>query len=168
MPYHFIVIHDTVITLAYRLYSFWLLMNNKKMRKIVITFVMSVHLSAWNNSTPTERILIQLDIWIFFVKSVKKILVSLKSDKNEGYSCDHISLRGGQAKDLSATRYIPCCILILSTFFIHQLMHKWIVLKTILKFTLKLTLRQLRHVSAQSHHHQGAHYSCLLKLQLLK
>jgi hypothetical protein len=36
--------------------------------------------------------------------------------------------------------------------------------KTILKFTLK----QLRHVSVQSHHHQGAHYSCLLKLQLLK
>jgi hypothetical protein len=31
------------------------------------------------------------------------------------------------------------------SFFIHQLMHKWIVLKTILKFTLKLTLKQLRH-----------------------
>jgi hypothetical protein len=63
--------------------------------------------------------------------------------------------------------YTPC-ILILSKFFIHQLMHEWIVLKTILKFTLKLTLKQLRHVSVQSHHHQGAHYSCLLKLQLLK
>jgi hypothetical protein len=49
-------------------------------------------------------------------------------------------------------------------FFIHQLMRKWVGLKTILKFTLK----QLRHVSVQSHHHQGAHYSCLLKLQLLK
>ena len=49
-------------------------------------------------------------------------------------------------------------------FFIHQLMHKWILLKTILKFTLKLTLKQLRHVSVQSHHHQGAHYTCLLKL----
>jgi len=32
-------------------------------------------------------------------------------------------------------------------FFIRQLLHKWIVLKTILKFTLKLTLKQLRHVS---------------------
>jgi hypothetical protein len=41
-------------------------------------------------------------------------------------------------------------------------------LKTILKFTLKLTLKQLRHVSVQSHHHQEAHYSCLRKLQLLK
>jgi hypothetical protein len=60
------------------------------------------------------------------------------------------------------------CILILSKFFIHQLMHKWIVFKTILKFALKLTLKQLRHVSLQSHHHQGAHYSCLRKLQLLK
>jgi len=35
-----------------------------------------------------------------------------------------------------------------------------IVLETILKFTLK----QLRHVSAQSHHLQGVHYPCLLKL----
>jgi hypothetical protein len=53
---------------------------------------------------------------------------------------------------------------ILSKFFIHQLMNKRNVLKTILKFSLK----QLRHVSVQSNHHQGAHYSCLLKLQLLK
>jgi len=30
--------------------------------------------------------------------------------------------------------------------------------KTILKFTLKFTLKQLRHVSVlQLHHHQGAH-----------
>ena len=57
---------------------------------------------------------------------------------------------------------------ILSKFFFHQLMYKWIVLKTILRFTLKSTLKQLRHVSVQSHHHQGAHYSSLLKLQLLK
>ena len=60
-------------------------------------------------------------------------------------------------------KFVPC-ILIYSKFFIHQLMHKWIVLNVILKFTLK----QFRHVSVQSHHHQGAHYSCLLKLQLLK
>jgi hypothetical protein len=43
---------------------------------------------------------------------------------------------------------------ILSKFFlIHQLMHKWTVLKTILNFTLKLILKQLRDVSVQSHHH---------------
>jgi hypothetical protein len=39
--------------------------------------------------------------------------------------------------------------------FFHQLMHKSIVFKTILKFTLKLTLKRLRHISMQSHHHQG-------------
>jgi len=33
---------------------------------------------------------------------------------------------------------------------------------------LKFTLKQLRHVLVQSHHHQGSHYSSLLKLQLLK
>ena len=33
--------------------------------------------------------------------------------------------------------------------------------------TLKLTLKQLRHVSVQSHHNQGAYHLCLLKLQLL-
>jgi len=41
-------------------------------------------------------------------------------------------------------------------------------LKNNFKFTLKLTLKQLRHVSVQSHRQQGAYNSCLLKLQLLK
>jgi hypothetical protein len=57
---------------------------------------------------------------------------------------------------------------IIRVLFILQLMQKWIVWNTILKFTLKFTLKQLRHVSVQSHHHQGAHYSCSLKIQLLK
>jgi hypothetical protein len=35
-------------------------------------------------------------------------------------------------------------------FFIYQLMRKWIALKTILKFTLQLTLKQLWHVSVHS------------------
>jgi hypothetical protein len=39
-----------------------------------------------------------------------------------------------------------------------------IVFKKILKFTLK----QLRHVSVQSHHLQGAYYPCLLKLHFVK
>ena len=39
-----------------------------------------------------------------------------------------------------------------------------IVLKTILKFTLKYS----RHVSVQSHHLQGAHYPCLLTLHFVK
>ena len=54
------------------------------------------------------------------------------------------------------------------SFFIHQLMHKWTVLKAILKFTLKLTLKQLWHVSVQSHLHQGVYFSCFLRLQLFK
>jgi hypothetical protein len=37
-----------------------------------------------------------------------------------------------------------------------------------LKNNIKIYFKELRHVSVQSHHHQGAHYSCLLKLQLLK
>jgi len=39
-----------------------------------------------------------------------------------------------------------------------------VVLKTVLKFTLKY----LRHVSVQSHHLQGTHYPCLLKLHFVK
>jgi len=35
---------------------------------------------------------------------------------------------------------------------------------TVLKKILKFTLKYLRHVSVQSHLHQGAHYPCLLKL----
>ena len=43
---------------------------------------------------------------------------------------------------------------IIKVLFIHQLMQHLVVLKTILKFTLK----QLRHVSVlQLHHHQTAH-----------
>ena len=60
------------------------------------------------------------------------------------------------------------CSLILSNFFYTPSDAQVNCLKKILKSTIKLTLKQLRHVSVQSHHHQGAHYSCLLKLQLLK
>jgi len=53
---------------------------------------------------------------------------------------------------------------IIKVFFMYQLIHKKIALNEILKFTLK----QLRHVFRFNHHHQGAHYSRLLKLLLLK
>jgi hypothetical protein len=52
-------------------------------------------------------------------------------------------------------------------FFIYQLMHNWIVLKTILKFTLKLTLKQLRHVSVQSPSSAGALFE-LAKVTVVK
>jgi hypothetical protein len=44
----------------------------------------SVCLSASNNPAPNARILINFDIWVVFRKSVEKIQVSLKSDKNNG------------------------------------------------------------------------------------
>jgi hypothetical protein len=55
------------------------------------------------------------------------------------------------------------CILILSKLFIHQLLHKWVVLEELLKFTLK----QLGHVSVQSHHRQGAHYSVHICIHII-
>jgi hypothetical protein len=53
------------------------------------------------------------------------------------------------------------------SFFIHQLMHKWIVLKTILKFTLKLTLKQFLHVSVQTPSSGSALFE-LAKVTVLK
>jgi hypothetical protein len=41
-----------------------------KLRKAIMSFVMSVRLSvllsAWNNSAPTGRIVMKFDIWAFF------------------------------------------------------------------------------------------------------
>jgi hypothetical protein len=56
-----------------------------KLRKEAVSLVMSLGPSAWNNSAPTGRILMKLDISAFFRKSVKKIQVLLKSDKNNGH-----------------------------------------------------------------------------------
>jgi len=53
--------------------------------------------------------------------------------------------------------------LILSKFFIYQLMFKTFALKEILKFTLKM----LRHVSVK-HHHQGAYYLSFAKVTVAK
>ena len=44
-----------------------------------------VRLSARNNSAPTGRIFKKFDIWWFFENLSKKIQVSSKSDKNNGY-----------------------------------------------------------------------------------
>jgi len=46
---------------------------------------MSVRLSAWNNSAPTERTFIKYDISAFFRTSIEKIQVLLKSDNNSVY-----------------------------------------------------------------------------------
>jgi hypothetical protein len=61
-----------------------------KLRKALISFVMSVRLSvcpsAWNNSVPTGRIFIKFGVLSIFRKSVEKIQVLLKHDKNDGHS----------------------------------------------------------------------------------
>jgi len=58
------------------------------MRNATIDFVMSVRPSvcppAWNNSAATERIFMKFDMSIFR-KSMEKIQVSFKSDKNNLY-----------------------------------------------------------------------------------
>jgi len=76
-------------------------------RKATMSFVMSVcpsvSPSAWNNSAPTGRIFVKVDIWIFFPKSVEKVQGSLQSNKNNGYFTwisiyifDNISLSSSQ------------------------------------------------------------------------
>jgi hypothetical protein len=40
--------------------------------KATLSFVMSVFLSAWNNSAPTGRIFVKFNIWIFFENSSGK------------------------------------------------------------------------------------------------
>ena len=55
-----------------------------KLRKVIITFVMSVCMSyAWNISAPTGRIFVKFLCLKTVQKSVEKIQVSLKSDKNK-------------------------------------------------------------------------------------
>ena len=46
---------------------------NTKLRKAIISFVMSVNLSAWNNSAPTGRIFMKLYIWVFFENLSRKL-----------------------------------------------------------------------------------------------
>jgi len=43
-----------------------------KSRKETISFVMSVHLSAWNNSAFIGRIFMKSDIWGFFENPSRK------------------------------------------------------------------------------------------------
>jgi hypothetical protein len=72
-------------------------------KKATICFAIPVCPSAWNNSTPTEGIFIEFDIWELFLKPVEKIHILLKSDRNNKHItlrpvhiCDHISLISSQ------------------------------------------------------------------------
>jgi len=44
-----------------------------------------VSLSACNNTAPTRRIFMKFDVGEFFEKSIEKIQILLKSDKNNRY-----------------------------------------------------------------------------------
>jgi len=56
-----------------------------KLRRATVSFVTSVRLSTWNTSAPTGRTFMKFYSSGIFRKSVEKIQVSLKSDKNKGY-----------------------------------------------------------------------------------
>jgi hypothetical protein len=56
-----------------------------KLRKVTISFVMSVCPSAWNNSVSIGRIFMKFGISAFLENLTKKIPLSLKSNKNNGY-----------------------------------------------------------------------------------
>ena len=79
--------------------------------------------------------------------------------------CKFFILGGGEATTLVRSIQILIChsTLVIINIFYSPTNAQVIVLKTILKFTLK----QLRHVSVQSHHLQGAHYPYLLKLHFI-
>ena len=48
------------------------------MQKPTIIIVMSVRLSAWNDSAPTGGIYMKFRIWVFFEKSVQKNSIFIK------------------------------------------------------------------------------------------
>jgi len=55
-----------------------------KFRKITISFVMSVRLSAWNNSASTGRIFIKFEIRLFFEK-VSRSFIKIGQEYRENY-----------------------------------------------------------------------------------
>ena len=52
-----------------------------ELRKVTISFIMFVHLSAWNSRDPTGQILMKFYTGVF-LSNVTKIQVLLKLDKN--------------------------------------------------------------------------------------
>ena len=53
-------------------------MSTKFWKGAAISFIMSVHLSAWNNSAATGWIFMKFDIWVF--ENLGIIHIWLKSD----------------------------------------------------------------------------------------
>jgi len=46
-----------------------------KLRKVAISVVVSVRLSAWNNLAPTARIFMKFDVGVFFHKTARKFKI---------------------------------------------------------------------------------------------
>jgi len=82
-------------------------------KKKTVNFVISVGLSAWNNSAPTGRIFMKFDIWVFFENLSRKLKFNLNLAKITGtlhedrYTCLIISrsvlLRMRNISDKSCT-----------------------------------------------------------------
>jgi len=66
-------------------YNFTLFGVLAKLRGATMCFVTFIPPSARSNSAPTGWIFMKFDSWGFFRKSVDKVQVLLKSDKNSGY-----------------------------------------------------------------------------------
>ena len=60
-------------------------LSQKCDRRLLASSCLSVCPSAWNNSASTGRIFMKFLYMTIFRKSVEKIQVPLKSDKNKGY-----------------------------------------------------------------------------------
>jgi len=64
---------------------FWFLSAFAKLWKVIITFIVSVCPSAWNDLALTGWIFMKFYIWVFFESLSRKFQVSLKADKNNWY-----------------------------------------------------------------------------------
>jgi hypothetical protein len=66
--------------------TLWFLGSFAKLLKAAVSFVMSVCLSSWNNSSYTGRIFMEKGVWKMFRKSIERIQFWITSDKNNEYS----------------------------------------------------------------------------------
>ena len=53
-------------TILFFYLKFQILGTVTKLWKVTFSFVMSDHLSTWNNGAPSEWIFMKFDIWVFF------------------------------------------------------------------------------------------------------
>ena len=84
------------------------------MRKVTITFVMPVRLSACNNSAPSGRIYMKFGIWGIFENLSRNLKVPLRSDKNmEHVICNMCVYDNSSLKDHRMRNIIITIIIII-------------------------------------------------------